>query len=579
MPTSYPLDITGLSPGNLIPAEIHTLTEINAAPYRILIPVFAPFYLDNFILTHEDSIGTITPLIPDVDYYHCLPYVGASRSIGKMVYGGVSINNGLIEGTLRITYQTIGGDWVADAGYVRERLIEYIYNPRTTIWDIVTNKPNQFPPTDHQQASNTIFGQQDLIAAIDRVVDQIANQSQAAPSNNSMSAALHPAIRDNPHVVTKEQIGLGLVENLEVASSAEVAARTSVGKYALLSQVLEITQSATFTKADIGLGNVDNTSDLNKPVSSAQQTVLDTKTAFGHGHSKAQVGLGNVDNSSDIDKPVSTAQSAAINAAQAAAQAASTPIAHSGAGNGAHALVTVVAAGFMSAADKVKLDGISTTGGAGGSAVSADRLTTARSIAVTGDAGWSVNFDGSANVTAPLTLTATGVTAGTYPKVTVDSKGRVSGGSVLAATDIPVLDASKITTGTLTLNTTGNDATATLAVSATKLATPRSINGVSFDGTSDIIIGANEIVSIISVDTLAVANGYYVIKAPLFLDLPLNPQIGFRVTAIQFQTVGSTIRRNGSLIMGAADDLNLDPYGSGVSLKFVGDTIGWLISS
>jgi hypothetical protein len=31
------------------------------------------------------------------------------------------------------------------------------------------------------------------------------------------------------------------------------------------------------TKADIGLGNVDNTSDANKPVSTAQQTALDTK--------------------------------------------------------------------------------------------------------------------------------------------------------------------------------------------------------------------------------------------------------------------------------------------------------------
>ncbi len=32
------------------------------------------------------------------------------------------------------------------------------------------------------------------------------------------------------------------------------------------------------TKADVGLGNVDNTSDLNKPVSTAQQTALNGKT-------------------------------------------------------------------------------------------------------------------------------------------------------------------------------------------------------------------------------------------------------------------------------------------------------------
>lgn len=33
----------------------------------------------------------------------------------------------------------------------------------------------------------------------------------------------------------------------------------------------------THTKADVGLGNVDNTSDANKPVSTAQQTALDGK--------------------------------------------------------------------------------------------------------------------------------------------------------------------------------------------------------------------------------------------------------------------------------------------------------------
>lgn len=40
----------------------------------------------------------------------------------------------------------------------------------------------------------------------------------------------------------------------------------------------------TVTKAQVGLGNVDNTSDANKPVSSAQQTALDGKAATSHNH-------------------------------------------------------------------------------------------------------------------------------------------------------------------------------------------------------------------------------------------------------------------------------------------------------
>ena len=43
------------------------------------------------------------------------------------------------------------------------------------------------------------------------------------------------------------------------------------------------------TKAQIGLGNVDNTSDLAKPVSAAQQVALDLKSNFGHTHQTSDI--------------------------------------------------------------------------------------------------------------------------------------------------------------------------------------------------------------------------------------------------------------------------------------------------
>lgn len=64
----------------------------------------------------------------------------------------------------------------------------------------------------------------------------------------------------------------------------------------------------------------------------------------------------------------------------------------------------------------------------GAYAGSAAKLTTARNIAATGDATWSVSFDGSANATAALTLANSGAAAGTYYGVTVDVKGRVTAG-------------------------------------------------------------------------------------------------------------------------------------------------------
>ncbi|MFM1793026.1 MAG: hypothetical protein RLZZ252_1380, partial [Bacteroidota bacterium] len=78
--------------------------------------------------------------------------------------------------------------------------------------------------------------------------------------------------------------------------------------------------NVSLTKADIGLGNVDNTGDINKPVSTATQTALDLKanlaspsfTGTVSGITKSMVGLANVDNTTDLNKPVSTATQTAL---------------------------------------------------------------------------------------------------------------------------------------------------------------------------------------------------------------------------------------------------------------------------
>lgn len=74
----------------------------------------------------------------------------------------------------------------------------------------------------------------------------------------------------------------------------------------------------SLTKTDVNLGNVDNTSDLMKPVSTLQaQAISVVQTALTghlndkanpHGVTKQQVGLGNVDNTADMNKPISTPQ-------------------------------------------------------------------------------------------------------------------------------------------------------------------------------------------------------------------------------------------------------------------------------
>ncbi|RTB42163.1 phage tail protein [Pseudomonas aeruginosa] len=87
------------------------------------------------------------------------------------------------------------------------------------------------------------------------------------------------------------------------------------------------------------------------------------------------------------------------------------------------------------------------TGNAIGQAATALKLASPRTLAIAGDATGSAAFDGSANATLDIRLANTGVTAGIYTKVNVNSTGRVIAGSTLVQNDIPALDASKVTSG------------------------------------------------------------------------------------------------------------------------------------
>lgn len=111
---------------------------------------------------------------------------------------------------------------------------------------------------------------------------------------------------------------------------AKLASSTAASTYAPLDGPTFTGTVSGITKSMVGLGNVDNTTDANKPVSSATQTALDAKldsstasstyapinaptfTGTVSGITKSMVGLGNVDNTTDANKPVSTATQTAL---------------------------------------------------------------------------------------------------------------------------------------------------------------------------------------------------------------------------------------------------------------------------
>ena len=173
--------------------------------------------------------------------------------------------------------------------------------------------------------------------------------------------------------VGRVYVGTG-TENIALAKKLEVD-----------SHVSKVDNPHSVTKAQVGLGNVDNTSDVNKPISTATQTALNLKAPLV--------------SPTLVTPNIGVATGTSFNSITGLSS--TTP---SVAGTAAIGTSTTVAR-----ADHVHPVQTSVSGNAG----TATKLTTARTISLTGDVTGSVLFDGSADASISATIAANSVALGT----------------------------------------------------------------------------------------------------------------------------------------------------------------------
>ena len=150
----------------------------------------------------------------------------------------------------------------------------------------------------------------------------LSNTGVATIANDAVTNA---KIADN--AVTNSKLANDAVTSNEIANDAVTNAKfANMATATIKGRITAGTGdpedlTAVQTRTILSLDNVTNTSDANKPVSTAQQTAFDLKanlasptfTGTVNGITKSMVGLANVDNTSDANKPVSTAQQTALN--------------------------------------------------------------------------------------------------------------------------------------------------------------------------------------------------------------------------------------------------------------------------
>jgi hypothetical protein len=169
------------------------------------------------------------------------------------------------------------------------------------------------------------------LANADNTTDLLKPISTATQTALDLKAPLaSPTFTGTVSGITATMVGLGSVDNtsdankpVSIATQTAIDLKASNTDLALKAPLASPTFTGTVagvTKSMVGLGNVDNTTDLLKPVSTATQTALDLKaplasptfTGTVSGITATMVGLANVNNTTDLLKPISTATQTAL---------------------------------------------------------------------------------------------------------------------------------------------------------------------------------------------------------------------------------------------------------------------------
>lgn len=165
--------------------------------------------------------------------------------------------------------------------------------PGASDWSAITGKPDTFPSSPHRHGMGEVDG-----------LDTTLATKADLDGDGKLAAAQLPAIAvvEFRGTVAAQAAMLALVGQkgdwcirtdtgtswiITGDNPTQVSSWTQLPHPAdAVSSVAGRTGAVTLSRADVGLSNVDNTSDMNKPISNAVSTALGTKAATDHTHSE-----------------------------------------------------------------------------------------------------------------------------------------------------------------------------------------------------------------------------------------------------------------------------------------------------
>lgn len=262
---SMPLDATGSSPQNKVVDEIAVVnppTSIKDASF--VVPKKCPFYKQEFSI----SLGSRL-LVEGVDYIFIFRSISLSAHFKKDIYAGIMFINREFQGTVKMTYQAVGGDFIHDDKTALETTIRRIGAVRWVSYDQLVGVPDGFAPEEHMHDLSDLVSMQEVVQSAERIADEIAKTSG---SYSEIRIVLDRHL-DATNAHTARQVGLGNVQNLGVANRSELL--QGVQKYVTADVLLSVLDGIIKQKMPrIDTSAIDNfRNDLSREVDNIKRWV------------------------------------------------------------------------------------------------------------------------------------------------------------------------------------------------------------------------------------------------------------------------------------------------------------------
>lgn len=168
----FPFDPIGNLTSNRILNELHTITEVNGADHAYFVPRNAPFYNDSLHVV--DTVNSQTLKLGE-DYFFIYPFEDASLKTGMAVTGGIGFYDTNRNGSYKLSYQTLGGDYVNEESQAIQDGLEALDNLMHPDWSQLVNVPAVFPPTPHTLRLDHVAGIAGVIAQLDAIAAAVAS--------------------------------------------------------------------------------------------------------------------------------------------------------------------------------------------------------------------------------------------------------------------------------------------------------------------------------------------------------------------------------------------------------------------